>query len=398
MAGLINFDEALRGIERLQIEPQQTQVGPSKSFPQADARSLGSRGQNPQTPHPQVRNPPAEPFLNDPSSLRSAHESRAPHPLSLQTRRTRWPSLTKFSAAMGQVEEPEIPRDQHFPNQLLAPRDTGYAQPRTPQTQRAQNGPSQSSSQPTNAIVIKNIHAEVTRETLSQIMSDLAVPLPHALNYHFDRVYPYKFRGLAFANFSNETEATRVLEAMDGLQVFGKLLRVEYKKELPLEERDVRYYKKQVERREQERTQVDQGLISDLTNRLIREASTDTINQMRRGLCAGMHQEMLAILKKAGVDPVYLSFRNQAEDIFRQGIQFRVAKEAMNGSHLEGTGSRAKPQRTQAPTEHVASPPLSPFSLKNAYRRRTATDLDLTARPSGQHSFTDKNRGFSGLE
>jgi RNA recognition motif-containing protein len=473
MAGLTTIDEALKVIERLQFELQQTQVGPSQSFPQVYARSLGSRGQEPQTPHPQVRNPPVEPFFSNLSSLRSAHESRAPHLLSLQTRQTRWPSLTKFSSAMGQVEEPKIPHDQHFrsrispqsssesvrsfvrqiegpqsqqiqggspqwpstadgtpfsppaqtppsqpspesipsssiqgeeggkpyhpqaqnlPNQPLAPRDNGYAQPRTLQTQRAQNGPSQSPSQPANAIVIKNIHAEVTRETLTQIMSDLALPLPHAFNYHFDRVYPHKFRGLAFANFSNETEATRVLEAMDRLQIFGKLLRVEYKKELPPDERAERYRKKQEERREQERTQADQALVSDLTDRLIREASVDTIHQMQRGLYAGMHQEGLTIIEQ-GVDPVYLFFRNQAENILRQGNQVREAKEAMSGSRLEGIGSRAKPQCAQAPPEHVASPHTS-FSLKNVSRRRTTTDPDLIARAGGKHSFTDKNWGF----
>lgn len=115
-------------------------------------------------------------------------------------------------------------------------------------TQQIQNRPSQSPPPedeliPT-AIVIKNIPFAVKKESLSQIMCDMGLPLPYAFNYHFDAGI---FRGLAFANFNNGTETARVIEAMNGLELQGRKLRVEYKKMLPQQERD------RIEREKRER-------------------------------------------------------------------------------------------------------------------------------------------------
>lgn len=67
------------------------------------------------------------------------------------------------------------------------------------------------------------------------MMTDLSVPLPYAFNYHFDGGV---FRGLAFANFSSPEETKIVIEHMNGLELNGRKLRVEYKKMLPLQERE----------------------------------------------------------------------------------------------------------------------------------------------------------------
>lgn len=85
------------------------------------------------------------------------------------------------------------------------------------------------------AIVIKNIPFAVKKEQLVQLMTDMGLPLPYAFNYHFDNGI---FRGLAFANFTTAEETAIVIEAMNHYELLGRKLRVEYKKMLPLVERE----------------------------------------------------------------------------------------------------------------------------------------------------------------
>lgn len=85
------------------------------------------------------------------------------------------------------------------------------------------------------AIVIKNIPFAVKKEQLVQIMTDIGLPLPYAFNYHFDNGV---FRGLAFANFTTADETALVIAALNNYEIYGRKLRVEYKKMLPQAERD----------------------------------------------------------------------------------------------------------------------------------------------------------------
>ncbi|KAI9810925.1 MAG: hypothetical protein M1826_003357 [Phylliscum demangeonii] len=94
------------------------------------------------------------------------------------------------------------------------------------------------------AIVIKNIPFAVKKEQLVQLMTDLHLPLPYAFNYHFDHGV---FRGLAFANFTTPDETAVVIEHLNHFDLHGRKLRVEYKKMLPLQERE------RIEREKRER-------------------------------------------------------------------------------------------------------------------------------------------------
>ncbi|RDW56593.1 RNA-binding-containing protein [Coleophoma crateriformis] len=85
------------------------------------------------------------------------------------------------------------------------------------------------------AIVIKNIPFAVKKEQLVAVMTEMNLPLPYAFNYHFDNGV---FRGLAFANFTTSEETQMVIEQMNHMEIAGRKLRVEYKKMLPLAERD----------------------------------------------------------------------------------------------------------------------------------------------------------------
>ena len=94
------------------------------------------------------------------------------------------------------------------------------------------------------AIVIKNIPFAVRKETLASIMLEMHLPQPYAFNYHFDNGV---FRGLAFANFQSAEDTRVVIDAMNGMDVHGRKLRVEYKKMLPEAERE------RIEREKRER-------------------------------------------------------------------------------------------------------------------------------------------------
>ncbi|KAG8526181.1 uncharacterized protein KY384_000174 [Bacidia gigantensis] len=94
------------------------------------------------------------------------------------------------------------------------------------------------------AIVIKNIPFAVRKEQLLDLMSTLGLPLPYAFNYHFDNGV---FRGLAFANFTSAEETEVVISTLNHYDIQGRRLRVEYKKMLPLQERE------RIEREKRER-------------------------------------------------------------------------------------------------------------------------------------------------
>lgn len=85
------------------------------------------------------------------------------------------------------------------------------------------------------AIVIKNIPFAIKKEQLLEVIAKMDLPLPYAFNYHFDNGV---FRGLAFANFTTTDETTRVVQSLNGKEIGGRKLRVEYKKMLPQAERE----------------------------------------------------------------------------------------------------------------------------------------------------------------
>lgn len=64
----------------------------------------------------------------------------------------------------------------------------------------------------------------------------MSIPTPYAFNYHLDQ--QGSFRGLAFANFRQSIDADAVVAALNGFDVQGRKLRVEYKKVLQAGEKE----------------------------------------------------------------------------------------------------------------------------------------------------------------
>ncbi|OJT14167.1 RNA-binding post-transcriptional regulator cip2 [Trametes pubescens] len=116
------------------------------------------------------------------------------------------------------------------------------------------------------AIVIKNIPFNVKRETLLDIIASLSIPTPYAFNYHLDQ--SGQFRGLAFANFRQSVDADAVVAALNGFDVQGRKLRVEYKKVLQAGEKERIEREKAIRRMrsmqlEKEQQQMQQGGYDD---------------------------------------------------------------------------------------------------------------------------------------
>ncbi|KAI7823792.1 hypothetical protein BC939DRAFT_476970 [Gamsiella multidivaricata] len=109
-------------------------------------------------------------------------------------------------------------------------------QPPQQQQQPQQHGEEHVDTIPT-AIVIKNIPFSVKRDSLLAILDNLDIPKPYAFNYHFDNGI---FRGLAFANYRTAEEADLVYNSVNGFEVQGRKLRVEYKKVMPAAEQEKR--------------------------------------------------------------------------------------------------------------------------------------------------------------
>ncbi|KAF9952750.1 hypothetical protein BGZ65_005089, partial [Modicella reniformis] len=110
-----------------------------------------------------------------------------------------------------------------------------------PQQQQPQQALEEQTDTIPTAIVIKNIPFSVKRDALLAILDNLDIPKPYAFNYHFDNGV---FRGLAFANYRTAEETEIVVNAVNGLDVSGRKLRVEFKKVMPVAEQERREYEK----------------------------------------------------------------------------------------------------------------------------------------------------------
>ncbi|WBW73656.1 RNA-binding protein Cip1 [Schizosaccharomyces osmophilus] len=85
------------------------------------------------------------------------------------------------------------------------------------------------------AIVVKNIPFSLEKDTLLEAFKQLGIPRPYAFNYHYDNGI---FRGLAFANFYLPEEAQAVVQTLNGYEINSRRLRVEWKRQLPVAERE----------------------------------------------------------------------------------------------------------------------------------------------------------------
>ncbi|KAF8519312.1 hypothetical protein BU17DRAFT_75912 [Hysterangium stoloniferum] len=204
-------------ISSLTLSPQRSQQRPNENYETYDGRN----------PYHYQTSPPIIPGGQNPFNTTQA----TPSPLKNKGARAGLPSQWLDSSAIASDPRPLSP-------------------PQSSDISSVDGSPSMSSQLPSQggqaatgddeiiptAIVIKNIPFNVKRETLLDIIVSLNIPTPYAFNYHLDQAG--SFRGLAFANFRLSQDADAVVAALNGFDVQGRKLRVEYKKVLQAGEKE----------------------------------------------------------------------------------------------------------------------------------------------------------------
>jgi hypothetical protein len=271
------------------------------------------------------------------------------------------------------------------------------------------------------AIVIKNIPFAVKKEQIVEMMTNMGLPLPYAFNYHFDKGI---FRGLAFANFTNPDETTAVITHMNGLDLHGRKLRVEYKKMLPAQERE-RIERGKREKRGQLQEQHEPIAPSHSQNALATQASYSSLTSNNRLPTSpspvslrGRNEVVPGMPEVDMNDPTTLRYFGQLcvfnADNNRQSLEFEPS---MSGTdrrlvHIlahnlgllhksEGEDSlrrvviRKKPAAVSPPPTGVSSHYYSTESHRRGLNRAATIDFSET-RETGYHTQTLGHRG-SGL-
>lgn len=282
------------------------------------------------------------------------------------------------------------------------------------------------------AIVIKNIPFAVKKEQLVQLMTDLQLPLPYAFNYHFDNGV---FRGLAFANFTTPEETAIVIEALNHFDLQGRKLRVEYKKMLPLVERE-RIEREKRERRGQLEEQHRPVPVNQLTQPSILPATSPTPSaaRVKPGTILKSWSSMMELGYNANVvsnqkvsidvdlnDPQTLQFYSQLllfrDDASREALIFpptltpqqrrtvHTLAHHMGLAHVSrGSGEQRQVQVFRAPPGSASA--VSPAAIPTVHpvesqQRRTlarATTMDFSdARSEGTGIYSTIGRSAHAL-
>ncbi|KAJ5349368.1 hypothetical protein N7541_007095 [Penicillium brevicompactum] len=256
------------------------------------------------------------------------------------------------------------------------------------------------------AIVIKNIPFAVKKEQLVQLMTELNLPLPYAFNYHFDNGV---FRGLAFANFTSAEETATVIEVLNHFELQGRKLRVEYKKMLPLQERE-RIEREKRERRGQLEEQhrpmgggpqlQTQSSMSSLTSH-IPATSPSPVSQRGQKIDVDLN------------DTQTLSYYSQLllfkEDTVRDSRRtvHTLAHNMGLGHASRGSGEQRQVQVFKIAAGANVSPPMSSIppsgqseSGRRGLNRAATTDFSEARQEAGQgafHTLRNQNSGFLGV-
>jgi hypothetical protein len=280
------------------------------------------------------------------------------------------------------------------------------------------------------AIVIKNIPFAVKKEQLVTLMTDMGLPIPYAFNYHFDNGV---FRGLAFANFTSADETQLVINALNHYELAGRKLRVEYKKMLPLAERERIEREKRIKRGQLEEQHrplgpggqlQNQASLSSLASQgMARNTPSPVASQHNNAMVANLdleYQRSAAITTQIGVDfndPMNLCLYTEL-NIFKRDtskdmlilppslspIQRRVAHTIAHALHLAHVSKGMGDDRAvhiYRSAEASISPPLTDMGNANdAHRRalnRAATTDFSDVRDSMANPLMPRSSGFLGI-
>ncbi|KAJ5641900.1 hypothetical protein N7490_005900 [Penicillium lividum] len=271
------------------------------------------------------------------------------------------------------------------------------------------------------AIVIKNIPFAVKKEQLVQLMTELNLPLPYAFNYHFDNGV---FRGLAFANFTSAEETATVIDVLNHFELQGRKLRVEYKKMLPLQERE------RIEREKRERRGQLEEQHRPMPSQLHTQSSMTSLNShipatspspvSQRGGSGGQGQKLDVDLNDTQTLQYYSQLLLFKEDTTRDSVIFssnltpsqrrtvHTLAHNMGLAHASrGSGDQRQVQVLKVAAGSNVSPPLQPIppaghsdNSRRGLNRAATIDFSEARNEAGPGAFNTlrgQTSGFLGV-
>ncbi|EEB05549.2 RNA-binding protein Cip2 [Schizosaccharomyces japonicus yFS275] len=268
------------------------------------------------------------------------------------------------------------------------------------------------------AIVIKNIPFSLKKEVLFKVFTALDIPRPYAFNYHFDNGV---FRGLAFANFHTPEEARIVVQSLNGYEISGRRLRVEWKRQLPAAERERIERGKQEkrlsdERRKQMKTMFsvhslgagtdidmnDSATLNLYSHMILFYHRTDSMNELVLGpnLSAEEVRVSKLLASRLGLN---CTIRGEGVDEHKQ-VVVSFPSEPMSNSSVSSSSNNGSNNNNNAP--NVSSPLVgggTTNSLRNgsssvnnvASFRRGAPSLQLSDNMKLLRGYADFKNAFS---
>lgn len=205
----------------------------------------------------------------------------------------------------------------------------------------------------------------------------MTLPKPYAFNYHFDNG---TFRGLAFANFHSPEETQHVIRALNGYELIGRKLRVEYKKVLPADQRErIEYQKRQKAVQEDSmsatsmRAKAEKKLDIDLNDPATLQIYSslllfrDDVSPTARAQMAfppefSTHQRRVVhlIAQKLGLEH---TSRGEGEGRYTVISRAEAASDSSGGSHIGSSNEPSSSSISSQPQAAPSSGPMGPLRI-----------------------------------
>eukprot|EP01133_Synstelium_polycarpum_P003785 gene3785-4364_t len=90
--------------------------------------------------------------------------------------------------------------------------------------------PSMIENKPDSTLVLKNLPFNLRQVQLQEILENINPSAPQSVNFHYDSIGV--FRGMAFVKYRLVEDAIKVFDALNGADVHGRRVRLEYKRKV----------------------------------------------------------------------------------------------------------------------------------------------------------------------
>jgi len=117
-----------------------------------------------------------------------------------------------------------VARSAHPKDHAASPHSFGSMPPHTPSATPSTPPP----EKPDTILVLKNLPFTLKQDQLHEILLSLSTTIPQSISLHYDNAGV--FRGMAFIKYRQLEDAIQVYELLNGMDVGGRKVRVEYKR------------------------------------------------------------------------------------------------------------------------------------------------------------------------